>query len=61
MHRKKKYFSKKEVSNEYGKKFEKIGPCPDQEQEMYVTEDGRYLLQQPTDLEQPQQQPTDME
>ncbi|MFO7966073.1 MAG: hypothetical protein R6U44_00545 [Archaeoglobaceae archaeon] len=32
-----------------------------QEQEMYVTEDGRYVFQQPTDLEQPQQQPTDME
>lgn len=33
----------------------------DEEQEMYISKDGRYLFQQPTDLEQPQQQPTGME
>lgn len=33
----------------------------DQEQEMYISKDGRYLFQQPTDLEQPQQQPTGLE
>lgn len=32
----------------------------DQEQEMYISKDGRYLFQQPTDLEQ-QQQPTGLE
>ncbi|MFP3909441.1 MAG: hypothetical protein ACLFVX_06235 [Archaeoglobaceae archaeon] len=32
----------------------------DQEQEMYISKDGRYLFQQPIDLEQPQQ-PTGME
>ncbi len=33
----------------------------DQEQVMYISKDGRYLFQQPTDLEQPQQQPTGLE
>ncbi|MFP3945342.1 MAG: hypothetical protein ACLFVI_00420, partial [Archaeoglobaceae archaeon] len=34
----------------------------DQEQEMYVSEDGRYLFQQPTDLDQPaDMEPTGME
>ncbi len=34
----------------------------DEEQEMYISKDGRYLFQQPTDLEQPQQQqPTGLE